>query len=1343
MSIRGNPEIPCGTHPLATAFARAFEGEKLPEIDDFRGNSGSLSLLVELVSIDLEMRSGKGAARCFSHYLDQYPQLASRPEIVSQLAEIDIRLKRNAGVTINPRDYPELVAQPAPPPPFTTPIPTGSPSAYQRLREIGRGGMSVVYLARQASVNRLVALKVLRDDGGGFDAREVLRFLTEAESIASIRHRHVVQIHDFGAPKGSPPFLALEYLSGGTLADELSRGPMAPGEAARLVANLASAIQAAHSMAIVHRDLKPGNVLFDENGVAKVIDFGLAKRTHSDLTITQSLMGTPCYMAPEQADRKARFVGPEADIWALGAILYECLTGRRPFTDEDSIAVLHAIRYEQPENPRKLIRTIPKDLEQVCLKCLEKNPSDRYPSAEALEEDLRAWLDHRPISIRGANIAEQALKWTKRNKALAMAMVLAASVLVLAALVSTGFGLWALDEQGRAEEKAREYQAQRIRADAKALSAEQERIIAASQRDRAELMIYANHLQAAEREWEAGRPGMALEQLGACRWDLRGPEHHFLYSQFNKGQVTLLGHRDPVTAVAISPDLKTVISGDQSGRVLAWELSTASRLLDKPGSVVGPISSIHVNPANTEVAIWNANGLRLHGRTPDNGWSKRLLMGITGKPGQGLSVAGNPFALGWLMAPLRAAPYALAIKSSGGSEAEVALMHQGYANHGPVTILAANLDGTLFAVARGTSFCIHDGLTKKRIGEIHLQATRGRVTAMDFSPEGSCLAVAFADGSLRLYRFGKDFTIEDATDLPNPVLPKGMIHAIRFTPDARYLLTGGESMILTAWDWQKGRIAATMMGHRKTIRTLAVSPDGRFAATGSDDCTIRIHDLGLVNDEQVLAMQMSDYRSVVASEDAGVIAALDQASHHLIVLDGQQGRITRRFSDPSPLSPAFTLSGDGQRLAMACKDGTVRIVRLRTGKFMPSIDGLGGSTTALALSRDGKRLAVSTLFTQDPHSEGTIRLIDTDTGSEIFRKRGPGLGLIRAMRIPKKGPAIITGDHDGIIRLWDASGETRPLRGTISKPDSSGIDSIVESRDGAMIAACHADGTIVSWKIEDDSPPEQLSLKGSKIMSMAFMDNSDRIICCQRRPSGRMMAGFYDLRTGAQLLLTSLDSVALGSVRSTTVAHGPVGPIVVLGHARGLRRVSADREQDVHWLYGAPGKVQKCEARPDDRHVTAIFQEYPPTHWSLVTGQMFHATDTPVESGLPSKQVRCTPLANFVMATDNEARARNRDSELRFTSSLTTPDHAWHQTQADLAEQASNAHGQAFHLAKARKIGPWDGRHARKEWEILQGAGSTPLAECLKRDLALDTLGRLLALPSGMPDPRRPAALSK
>ena len=222
---------------------------------------------------------------------------------------------------------------------------------YELLEPLGEGGMGQVWKARQVKLNRLVAVKmILGDQRAG--SKELIRFLAEAEAVAAVKHPHVVQVYEYGEANGRP-FLAMEYLPGGSLADRLERtGRLEPKAAAELVATLAGAVQAAHDLGIVHRDLKPGNVLFDERGQPKVTDFGLAKRAGgSDLTATQAVMGTPAYMAPEQARGETKFVGPQADVYSLGVILYECLTGTRPFADPDQIALLRKVAEDEPERP--------------------------------------------------------------------------------------------------------------------------------------------------------------------------------------------------------------------------------------------------------------------------------------------------------------------------------------------------------------------------------------------------------------------------------------------------------------------------------------------------------------------------------------------------------------------------------------------------------------------------------------------------------------------------------------------------------------------------------------------------------------------------------------------------------------------------------------------------------------------------------------------------------------------------------------------------------------------------------------------------------------------------------
>jgi tetratricopeptide (TPR) repeat protein len=325
---------------------------------------------------------------------------------------------------------------------------------YEVLGELGRGGMGVVYKARQLGLNRDVALKMVLGEGVA-DEKAVIRFLAEAEAVAAVRHSHVVQVYDYGEHDGRP-FMALEFCPGGTLADRLKNGPLDPRRAAGLVGAVAAGVAAAHEQGIVHRDLKPGNVLFDEHGGPKVADFGLAKRRGADLTRTGAVLGTPAYMSPEQAGGGAGFVGPPADVWALGVILYECLTGARPFHARDVEILLLLIRADAPPPPRKLAPQVPRDLETVCLKCLAKDPADRYPTARELADDLDRFLAGKPVKARPIGMIPRATRWVRRNPVVAglLAVVLGVTA-ALVVVVAQRYGD-AVERKEQAEAFARE-----------------------------------------------------------------------------------------------------------------------------------------------------------------------------------------------------------------------------------------------------------------------------------------------------------------------------------------------------------------------------------------------------------------------------------------------------------------------------------------------------------------------------------------------------------------------------------------------------------------------------------------------------------------------------------------------------------------------------------------------------------------------------------------------------------------------------------------------------------------------------------------------------------------------
>ena len=292
----------------------------------------------------------------------------------------------------------------------------GFVSGYEILGELGRGGMGVVYKARDQKLNRVVALKMILSGSHASD-EDMRRFQTEAEAVARMQHPNIVQIYEVAEHEGTP-FLALEFAEGGSLEQQISGTPQNARQSAELTETLARAIQAAHEEEIIHRDLKPANILLTAEGDPKITDFGLAKRMDDDSnqTKTGSLLGTPSYMAPEQVSGNRQDLGPSADIYALGAILYHLLTGRPPFLAETPLDTLMQVMGEEPVPPRRLNSTLPRDLETITLKCLEKDPQRRYESCRQMADDLRKFLDNEPISISSAGLINKVTRSLQRSK---------------------------------------------------------------------------------------------------------------------------------------------------------------------------------------------------------------------------------------------------------------------------------------------------------------------------------------------------------------------------------------------------------------------------------------------------------------------------------------------------------------------------------------------------------------------------------------------------------------------------------------------------------------------------------------------------------------------------------------------------------------------------------------------------------------------------------------------------------------------------------------------------------------------------------------------------------------
>ncbi|HSQ58019.1 MAG TPA: protein kinase, partial [Gemmata sp.] len=704
--------------------------------------------------------------------------------------------------------------------------PTSVPG-YEILNEVGRGGMGVVYRARQLSLNRIVALKmILVGSHAGSTERE--RFRREAEAVATLQNQHIVQIFEIGEANGHP-YLALEFVEGGSLAQQLIGHRWSAREAAQLVSLLAYAIHYAHLQGVVHRDLKPGNVLLtstrkQESAVGvdagsrhdssvsrlpipKITDFGLAKRLGEsgagDGTKTGAVMGTPSYIAPEQASGKTREIGPVTDVYALGAILYELLTGRPPFMGESPLDTVLQVIHDYPVPPKRLEPSIPRDLETICLKCLTKSPAQRYLSAEALAEDLHRFLAGEPIRARPLSAWGRAVKWANRHPALAVlgAATVAATIGLVAVLgVSYAQVKDAVREKEHEAEQARdarekEMAARRV-AETLAEDNERKRREAVErteelrrQAERTRRAAYALQLAqiAAMCERDPGRARTILEDETRCPPQLRDFTWAYLRRLCDRQERVYTEHGldDPLRAVAYSPTGAFIATAGDSGEVRLWD--------------------------------------------PRSGRTWAILVGNTGRV---LGVAFSPDGGG---------------VATAGSDGTIRLWSL------PVNMIedarrTVNLLAFLQPVVRSVELR----------PDVTIAAHGTEVNCVAFSPEGAYLVSGGQDGylkrwDLRGWRAGNSSiamvggpaaaagTLTHAAASPNARLVwlarevtgahRGGVKSIAFAAADNILVSGGADRTACIWADDLSSLARTFPDHADAVLAVAVSANGKILAT--------------------------------------------------------------------------------------------------------------------------------------------------------------------------------------------------------------------------------------------------------------------------------------------------------------------------------------------------------------------------------------------------------------------------------------------------------------------------------------------------------------------------------
>jgi eukaryotic-like serine/threonine-protein kinase len=927
---------------------------------------------------------------------------------------------------------------------------------YELLEEVARGGMGVVFRARQSSLNRIVALKMIRD--GELATREdVHRFRAEAEAAANLDHPNIVPIYEVGewrAGDVGPPvqYFSMKLIEGESLAAHLaSLGPRPPSRdrvraSVQVVAKVARAVQHAHERGILHRDLKPSNILLDRTGEPHVVDFGLARRLAGpgqtgSLTRTGNIVGSPSYMPPEQA-RGQKGITTAADVYALGAILFECLTGKPPFLGQSPMDTLLRVMEQDPPRPRTLNPGVDRDLETICLKCLEKDPKRRYPSAEALADDLDRWLTDRPIRARRVGPVERLIRWARRHKSVAALVLMVCIVLVAGASVATL-------QATRARRAQLEAAMARRLAEEEALRARRQEAETKGARDLARQHMYAATVGLAQREFQEGFPTRAEELLDRFHSSPdRGWEWHYLKGRLHGEVLRLTGEG----CVAWSPDgklLATVAPGeglaDRNRDVLLLDATT--------GKVRQRLSG---HTRKVECLAFSPDGKHL----------------VTG------SMDGT--ARVWLV--------------ESGREI---FTYRGHSETRPFTVFAVAFspDGKHVASAGNDSTLrLWEAATGKSAWPLFKGQQRRAVDDLAWRPDGKLL-------------FSCDTLWDTTTGQPAVTLqpPPQRFHRAVFSPDGRLLALAGHDGQVTFYDTTTGKERRTWRAHREGVRGLSFSPDGTRLASAGHDRVIKVWDVIGGREQLSIRGHQASIEDIAFSPDGQRLAAADWQCVKLwnvsekapfpgtIPLEG----LCDLVYSPDNRTLAVARVTDGERGACSAHvelwDSASRRLLRRLDETHIQIPEKPRQAPVkrVAFSADGKRLAtVDALISLEPYPQGTadrikpatVKVWDPESKQQVFSLPQAGERVV----FSPDGLLIATASHTHrVVVGTDDKGNTRSaMRGGDVKLWNARSGKLVRRLEGAgPLLTFSADGrrlavasdrlgvanSITVWDIRDDS----------------------------------------------------------------------------------------------------------------------------------------------------------------------------------------------------------------------------------------------------------------------------------
>jgi eukaryotic-like serine/threonine-protein kinase len=975
--------------------------------------------------------------------------VAAHPEIASQLVQFFADTDQFDGLLAPLRR--------SPPTPTTLfddrslTIPEGSPQSlprgfgdYELLAEIARGGMGIVFKARNVRFERVVALKMILA-GHLATPTEIRRFRVEAENVAQLDHPNIVPLYEAGA-HGGQHYFTMRLVEGGSLASQVVRFASDVRAAVELMVLVAHAVHYAHQRGILHRDLKPANILLDKSGQPHVTDFGLAKRMvcEANLASLSSVVGTPSYMAPEQASGN-RALSTATDVFSLGAILYELLTTQSPFKAGTPFETLLQVVDKEPPRPGSLNHRIDRDLETICLKCLYKEPTNRYGSAQSLADDLERWLRGEPVRARRCPTWRRAVMWAHRSPVVAALAALAglACIACIASLVVSNVIV-----RREIEEKSRA-----LKAETSALAAMREL------REREQSVVYLQGIALTDRELRDGAPARALKLLGVCEPALRGLEWNYLAGLCHAERRSVAAPVDPACVAVRREDGQIFVGGGlvgRAGELAVYEAALASRLSGAQFS--DAITALAISPEGRRIVT----AVRGKGARVSAMFKAKELATFVGHEGDVRAVAFSPDGRRVV---------------SGGSDGVARIWD---ADRGCEIVALEEAGGTIWCVAFSPDgLKVATGSSDRTIGvwDAHsgrrlrsVEGHRALVHSVAFSPDGRRLVSGAYDNTARVW------DVETGSALATLAGHASFVTRALFSPDGRRIATASVDGTVRVWDAATCEQVLLMRGHSGSVWDAAFSRDGRYVASVGEDGTVKLWPATPHGMPNLFDRADGRIRRLEGSADGRVLAVVAGARGSLEVWDTQTDQRVSLVPGSYDEETRFALSRDGNTLAVRLDLQTVRVVRTSDGALVHNIVSPILQDLKPALSADGRFLALgqadSRVSVWNVQGAQLVDRLTLPEGRILQLVVGSGPGALAA--------AITAADGDtGRVFLW--------RRGSAEDPvEIAGGSRLALSPAGDLMAAFGDNGVVTVCNTATNAQEYKLDVLGGPVRAVAF-----------------------------------------------------------------------------------------------------------------------------------------------------------------------------------------------------------------------------------------------------------------